>query len=66
MKRRGLLHAGLFWCATTLFAQEHFADNFERDLSGWQLIGGHAIRLVDSNDPAHGKVLAIATGVGIC
>lgn len=59
MKRRAVLPAGLFWCATTLFAQEHFADNFERDLSGWQLIGGHAIRLVDSNDPAHGKVMQL-------
>jgi len=50
---------GILAGATTLFAQERFKDDFERDLSGWQLIGSHAIRLINSNDPAHGKVMQL-------
>jgi hypothetical protein len=42
-----------------LHAQERFADDFERDLSGWQLVGAHAIQLVDSNDPLHGRVMQL-------
>lgn len=42
-----------------LHAQERFADDFERDLSGWQLVGAHAIQLVASNDPQHGRVMQL-------
>lgn len=42
-----------------LHAQERFADDFEGDLSGWQLIGSHAIQLVRSNDPNHGQVMQL-------
>lgn len=42
-----------------LHAQERFADNFERDLSGWQLVGAYSIQLVDSDDPQHGRVMQL-------
>lgn len=42
-----------------LHAQERFADDFEGDLSGWQLIGSHAIQLVRSNEPNHGQVMQL-------
>jgi hypothetical protein len=51
----------IFLCISLnlLHAQERFADDFERDLSGWQLVGAHAIQLVDSNDPQHGRVMQL-------
>ncbi len=42
-----------------LGAQERFIETFENDLSRWQLIGAHAIQLVQSNDPNHGKVMQL-------
>ena len=43
-----------------LFAQVRFTDNFEDgDLSGWALLNSQAIRVVDSNNAAHGKVLEL-------
>lgn len=50
---------GLLASAAPLLAQERLADDFEKDLSNWQLIGGHAIRLIQSNDSAHGKVMQL-------
>ncbi|MGA7304637.1 MAG: hypothetical protein WBW88_07165 [Rhodothermales bacterium] len=40
-------------------AQERFTDDFSGDLSGWELVGGHAISIVESGDPDHGPVLAL-------
>jgi len=42
---------GLAW------AQVRFTDDFEDDLSQWKLVGEHAINIVGSNDPIHGRVL---------
>ena len=50
--------AFLGWRAAA-FGQERFFDDFERDLSSWQLEGRQAIRLVDSGDVMHGRVLEL-------
>jgi hypothetical protein len=43
-----------------LFAQVRFTENFEDGhLSGWDLSNPQAIRVIDSNDAAHGKVLEL-------
>ncbi len=36
-----------------------FSDNFESDLSGWDLRGAHAIEIRDSRDAEHGQVLVL-------
>ena len=43
-----------------LFAQVRFTDDFEDgDLSGWDLMNPQAIRVIDSNNAVHGKVLEL-------
>jgi hypothetical protein len=37
--------------------QIRFSDDFENDLTGWEIIGEHAIKIIDSNDEIHGNVL---------
>ncbi len=39
--------------------QVRFRDNFEGTLSGWQLVGSHAIGTIESGDPKHGRVMAL-------
>jgi hypothetical protein len=39
--------------------EARFADDFETDLRGWELIGAHSIHIVDSGDPTHGRVLEL-------
>ena len=39
-----------------------FSDDFEQGLQQWELSGGHRIPLIDSQDPAHGTVLALHPG----
>lgn len=39
--------------------QQRFLDDFEAGLRGWRLGGAHAIAVVDSGDPAHGRVLEL-------
>ncbi len=41
-------------------AQERFADDFERDLTGWEIRGEEGAFLGDSGDPAHGRVLVLS------
>ncbi len=36
-----------------------FRDDFKGDLSGWELVGAHAVRIRDSGDPEHGRVLEL-------
>jgi hypothetical protein len=36
-----------------------FADDFEGDLAKWELIGEQAVRIRDSADPTHGRVLEL-------
>ena len=44
----------------TLFAAEpRFVDDFEGDLEGWQLERPRAIRVVDTDDPSHGRALEL-------
>jgi len=40
-------------------AQVRFQDDFSGDFSGWKLINEQFIKIIDSNDPEHGKVLAL-------
>ena len=49
------------WAASSgaVFSAERFFDDFEGDLSGWRLVGGQAIRRIDSGDPEHGQVLEL-------
>lgn len=37
-----------------------FRDDFERDLTAWEIGDSLAIRIVESGDPAHGKILRLA------
>lgn len=39
-----------------------FSDDFEQGLQQWELSGKHRIHRIDSQDPAHGKVLALHPG----
>ncbi|NIR52469.1 hypothetical protein GWO43_27965 [candidate division KSB1 bacterium] len=39
--------------------QVRFRDNFEGTLSGWKLVGGHAIEIIDSKDKIHGRAMAM-------
>jgi hypothetical protein len=48
-----LVHSGI------ILAQVQFQDDFNGDLSGWKLINEQFIKIIDSNDPEHGKVLAL-------
>lgn len=45
--------------ARPLPAQQRFSDDFEDDLTGWRRYGEQALRLVDSGDPSHGRVLEL-------
>ncbi|NIT56163.1 MAG: hypothetical protein GWN00_07975 [Aliifodinibius sp.] len=40
-------------------AQVRFRDDFEGPLSGWELVGVHAIKIIESNDTSHGRVMAM-------
>lgn len=40
-------------------AQVRFTDEFSGDLSGWDLVGEHAISIVESGNSDHGRVLAM-------
>jgi hypothetical protein len=40
-------------------AQVRFQDDFNGDLSGWNLINEQSIEIVQSNDPIHGNVLVL-------
>lgn len=40
-------------------AQVRFRDDFEGTLSGWKLVGGHAIEIIESKDSTHGRVMAM-------
>ncbi len=40
-------------------AQLRFTDDFSGDLSGWEIRGAHTIQIHDSDDPDHGRVLAL-------
>lgn len=52
-------------CATApAAAQELFRDGFERDLARWHVTKPAWFHLVDSGDPAHGKVLKMDPGGG--
>lgn len=42
--------------------QISFSDNFENGLSKWDLNEAHKIQIIDSRNPAHGKVLALHAG----
>ena len=57
----GILGASLSCLALTwpdlASAQVRFTDEFSGDLSGWELVGAHAIAIVESGDPDHGRVL---------
>ena len=53
------LAAVSFLVAGDVGAQVRFTDDFDADLAGWQLIGGHAINIIDSGDPKHGRVMEL-------
>ncbi|MFC1481994.1 hypothetical protein ACFL6E_07100 [Candidatus Neomarinimicrobiota bacterium] len=40
-------------------AQLRIIDDFENDLSRWELVGEHAIAIKESDDPEHGQVLVL-------
>jgi len=40
-------------------AQQRFADDFERDLLGWEIRGEGAAFVEESDDPDHGRVLVL-------
>ncbi len=42
-----------------VLAQLRFSDDFEGTLSGWELIGAHAIEIIESNDVIHKHVMAM-------
>ena len=42
-----------------LGAQLRFSDDFDGDLSGWELVGAQAITIRETNDAVHGRVLAL-------
>lgn len=46
--------------AASQAGQVQFRDDFGGDLSGWELVGAHAVRIRDSGDPEHGRVLELA------
>ena len=41
---------------------ELFSDDFESGLAGWEISDAEAIRILDTDDPGHGKVLELAPG----
>jgi len=43
-------------------AQHRFTENFENDLSQWELVGEHSVVIKDSGDPEHDKVLVLQPG----
>jgi len=45
--------------SSIILAQVKFQDDFNGDLSGWKLINEQFIKIIDSNDPEHGKVLSL-------
>ncbi len=45
--------------SSIVVAQVQFQDDFNGDLSGWELINKEFIKIIDSNDPDHGKALAL-------
>lgn len=51
--------AGVLCLPSPLHAQQRFADDFEGDLSRWELVGGRAIEIRDSGDARHGRVLLL-------
>lgn len=52
------LSAGAMATASEL----EFADDFEGDLSGWELVGAEHISIADSGSPEHGRVLVLEPG----
>lgn len=40
-------------------AQVRLRDDFEGTLSGWELVGAHAIKIINTNDASHGQVMAM-------
>jgi hypothetical protein len=44
---------------TRLAAQLRFTEEFEGDLSRWELMGAQAINIRESGDPEHGRVLVL-------
>jgi hypothetical protein len=40
-------------------AQQRFADNFERDLLGWEIRGEGGAFIEESDDPDHGRVMVL-------
>lgn len=45
--------------AGSLAGQVRFQDHFDGDLSGWMVSGAHAIEIVETRDPAHGRALEL-------
>lgn len=59
-----LLTLALGWAATAAVGQEPttlFADDFERGIEQWTLPEGRGVRLLPSDDPERGMVLALRT-----
>ena len=49
----------LLYVHDSTFAQVRFIDDFENGLSGWYLVGAHAIKIIDSNNSEHKNVLML-------
>jgi hypothetical protein len=55
-----IIGLGVAQSLASLQAAEVFVGDFESGLAGWEISDPNAIRIVDSDDPSHGKVLHLA------
>ena len=49
----------LLYMPSNTLAQVRFFDDFEHGLSGWRLVGEHAIKIIDSKNSEHKNVLML-------